>query len=408
MKRVRGSRRTRRQWILNSVLAVALIGVLGGGYLVATGGRSSAADTSQVRTTAVRTAAVTDTVSADGTVEAVSEVAANFGTSGTITAIKVAVGDKVQAGDVIARLDTSDATRALQLARLQLDSAEEQLDSAEEGTTTTDPATGESTTTVNASQVASAKAQVIQAQADVDDAEAAVEATTLVAPISGTVLEVNGKVGSTAGSTSSSAQGATGTSTASSSGDFVVVANTRALQVSISVPESDVGSLEAGQKATVTFPAIDGAEATGTITTIDPSGTASNSVVTFGVVVRLADVPSSVRLGQSASVTVTTASVSDAVVVPSTAVTTAGARSTVTLLKDGQQVATVVTLGVVGDSFTQITDGVAVGDQVVLTAATSASSSAGFGFPGGGLPGGGLPGGGLPAGGLPGGGPGGN
>jgi macrolide-specific efflux system membrane fusion protein len=399
------SRRTRRQWLLNSALVLVLVGVVVGGYLIATGGSSTAVDASSVRTTAVRTADVTATVSADGTVEAVDEVAANFETSGTIKTIKVKVGDTVAEGQVVAKLETADAERALTVAELQLDSAQEQLDNAEAGTTTTDPQTGTSTTTVSASQVASAKAQVIQAQADVDDAEAAVEATTLRAPISGTVLQVNGKVGSTSGSSSSSsaAQGGAGTSTTSTS-DFVVIANVRKLQVSISVPESDIGSLEVGQKASVTFPAVDGAEAVGVITSIDPVPTTSNSVVSYGVVVRLYQVPASVRLGQTASVTVTTESATDATVVPSTAVTTSGDRSTVTLLENDQQVVTPVELGVVGDTFTQITSGVAVGDQVVLTTATSSdSSSTQNQFPGG-FPG---AGGGAPPAGI-GGGPGGN
>ena len=114
----------------------------------------------------------------------------------------------------------------------------------------------------------------------------------------------------------------------------MLVANLKALQVSVSVPESDIGSLKVGQKATVTFPAVDDAEASGTITSIDPVATTSNSVVTYGVVVRLSGVPSTVRLGQSASVTVTTDSATGVLVVPSTAVTTTGDRSTVTVLAE--------------------------------------------------------------------------
>jgi len=194
----------------------------------------------------------------------------------------------------------------------------------------------------------------------------------------------------------------------STSSDLLVIANLKSLQVSVSVPESDIGSLKVGQKADVTFPAVKDASATGTISSIDPVPTTSNSVVSYGVVVRLTGVPTTVRLGQSASVTVTTGSATGVTVVPSTAVTTTGDRSTVTLLKDGQQNVTQVTLGVVGDTFTEVTDGVSSGDQVVLTSASSTSTSSG-GFPGGGFPGGGVPGGGgLPGGGaVPGGAPGG-
>jgi membrane fusion protein, macrolide-specific efflux system len=399
-------RRTRRQWLVNTGLAVALAAVVGAGVVISTSGNASGADTSALRTVAVRTGDVTAQVSADGSVEAVNEVAANFGTSGTIQTLTVKVGDTVTKGEVVATLDSAAAERALEVARLQLKSAKEQLSSAEDGTTTTDPTTHVTTTTVNESQVASAKAQVIQAQATYDDAKDAVAATTLYAPISGTVLEVNGKVGQTSGSSSSSSGSSQpgSTSSSSSSSDLVVIANLAALQVSVSVPESDIGSLAVGQAATVTFPAVSGASAKGRITSIDPVGTTSNSVVTFGVVVRLSGVPKSIRLGQSASVTITTDSATGVLVVPSTAVTTNGSRSTVLLLKDGQQVRTQVTVGVAGDSWTEITKGVSSGDQVVLTTSTSTSSSTtNQGFPGGGLTGGGIPGGGPGSGAVPGG-----
>lgn len=387
--------------MVNAGLAVGLAAVVGAGVVISISGNASGAGSSSLRTVAVRTGDVTAQVSADGSVEAVNEVAANFGTSGTIATLTVKVGDAVTKGEVIATIDAAAAERSLEVAGLQLKAAKEQLSSAEDGTTTTDPTTHVTTTTVNASQVASAKAQVIQAQATYDDAKDAVAATTLYAPISGTVLEVNGKVGQTSGSSSgSSGSSQPGSTTSSSSSDLVVVANLAALQVSVSVPESDIGSLAVGQAATVTFPAVGGATAKGKITSIDPVGTTSNSVVTFGVVVRLSGVPKSIRLGQSASVTITTDSATGVLVVPSTAVTTNGSRSTVLLLKDGQQVRTQVTVGVAGDSWTEITQGVSSGDQVVLTTSTStSSSSSNQGFPGGGFPGGGIPGGGAAPGG---------
>lgn len=393
--------RTRRRWVVNAGLAAVLAAVVGAGVLLGAEGSASGSDTSTVRTVAVRTGDVSAEVTADGSLEAVSEVAANFETTGTIKTLPVAVGGAVTEGQVIATLETADAERALQVAELQLDAAQEQLTSAKAGTTTTNPGAQTTTTTVSASQVSSAKAQVIQAQAAVDDAEAALDATTLRAPISGTVLQVNGKVGSSAGSSSSSAApSATGDSTSTST-DLVVIADLTALQVSVAVPESDIGSLALDQAAAVTFPAVDGASATGTITSIDPVPTTSSNVVTYGVVVRLSEVPATIRLGQSASVTITTATATGVLRVPSTAVTTTGERSTVLLLKEGAQQRTEVTLGVVGASFTEVTSGVAADDQVVLTTSSSRSSSTTDmgpgGFPGGGVigpPPGAAPGGG--------------
>ena len=374
---------------------VLVAAVTGAVLLVTKGGGNAQADTSSLRTVAVRTGDVTAEVTADGTVEAVSEVAANFATTGTIRTLGVSVGSTVSRGQVIATLQTADLTRAVKVARLQYSAALESLDSAEAGTTTTDPTTKKTTTTVDDAQVANANAQVVQAQATLEDAKAALAAATLKAPISGTVLQVNGKVGSTSGASSSGsssassgsgAAGAGGTGTTSSS-DLVVIANMSALQVSISVPESDIGKLAAGKTARITFPAMSGVATTGKITNLDPAGTTANSVVTFGVVVRLDTVPKGLRLGQSASVTITTSSAANALLVPSTAVTTNASVSTLTLLKknaDGTTTAqrTRVQVGVVGTSFTQVTSGVAAGDEVVLTSATTSTSSSTSAFGG--------------------------
>ncbi len=389
-------RRTQRQWLLNGLLGAVLVAALISAAILARGTDSAAANTAAIRTVAVQKANISASVTADGSVEAVNEVAANFATPGTIETIKVAVGATVKKGAALATLATGDLARNLKVAELQLEAAQEQLDAAEEGTTTTDVKSGSSTTTVNDAQVASASASLIQAQATVEDAESAVAAATLTASIGGTVLQVNGKVGSSTGSSATSGAGATGTgadaaTSSTSTTDFVVIADLTKLQVTVSVPERDIASLKVGQSASVTFPAVDKAAATAKITSIDPVGTTNNGVVTFGVAVQLTDVPDSIRLGQTASVTVTTASVKDAEAVPSTTVTTRGDRSTVTLVTNGQQVATVVKLGVVGDSYAEVTSGVQVGDRVLLATASATQGSENSPFPGGGGLGGGVP-----------------
>jgi membrane fusion protein, macrolide-specific efflux system len=402
---------TRRRWLLNGALVILLVGVLGTAALVVLrpADASSTSAAGVTRTTAVRTGSVTATVTADGTIGAVSQVAANFATSGTLTKVKVSVGSTVTKGQVIATIDRTSAERALTLAEANLASAEQAYSNAKSGTTTTDPTTHVTTTTVDKSQVLQAKTQLLQAQSSYDDAETTVESTTLYAPISGTVLQVNGRVGSTtgSGSGSTSAAGGASTSSSSSSSDFVVIADLTKLQVSVSFSEADVTDLKVGQTATVTFPALSGVSARGTITTIDPTGTTSNSVVTYGAVVRLRSAPAKVRLGQSASVSITTGTATDVLVVPSAAVTTSGTRTTVTkVATDGTQTTTAISVGVVGDTYTQVKSGLAAGDLVLLKTTTSSSSSSTTnGFPGGGA-GGTLTGGGA-AGGPPAGGPGG-
>ena len=61
--------------------------------------------------------------------------------------------------------------------------------------------------------------------------------------------------------------------------------------------------------------------------------------------------------------------------VPSAAVTTTGATSTVTVQKNGKDVTTHVTVGLVGSSTTQILSGVTAGEKLVEPTATVSSSS---------------------------------
>jgi macrolide-specific efflux system membrane fusion protein len=150
------------------------------------------------------------------------------------------------------------------------------------------------------------------------------------------------------------------------------------------VAEADAAKVQVGDSATVTFSALD-ESARGRVTSIDLQDTVSNNVVEYGVTVTLTDAPRKVRLGQTASVSIVTGVARNVLTVPSSAVTSVGNNSTVTVLQDGQQSVRPVQVGLVGDSSTEITSGLSEGDVVVLTTGTGSS---GFTFPGGGIPGG--------------------
>ena len=85
-----------------------------------------------------------------------------------------------------------------------------------------------------------------------------------------------------------------------------------------------------------------------------PSATTSSSTVSRSPWTRR---DASLRLGQTASVSITTATKSGVLNVPSAAVSTVGDISTVTVRKDGKDTTTVVQIGLVGDSATEITSG---------------------------------------------------
>jgi macrolide-specific efflux system membrane fusion protein len=420
MTRVRAS----KAWVINGALIVLLAGA-GFGIYQAFAPASNTAQ-AQTRSTQVRRATVSETISAAGTLASSYTGAANFTTAGKVTSIDVKAGDVVSAGQKLATVDSTQAAKQLQVAKANLSVAQDSLDSAEDAEN--NPVTtqngqssqnSQSSTQSAANSVTSAQAKLDQAELDVQTAQTALDNTSLYAPGAGTVTAVNGTVGqqSSSGSASSSqtsssgssqgGQGSSNSSSASSSSStsstgFITITNMSGLVVTTSVAEIDVSKVKAGQKATVTLNALPDKPVQATVSSISLTPTTSGSVVSYGAQLALTSPPDGLRPGQSASVVITVAEAENALSVPAAAVTTAGNTNIVTVQENGQNVSRQVQVGIRGESTVQITSGLTEGENIVLTA-TAATGTGGTGRTGTGTGGtGGFPGGGT--GGFPGGG----
>ena len=266
---------------------------------------------------------------------------------------------------------------------------------------------------VNPASITQDEAAVATAQQNVSNDQQALSDTKLTAPFSGTVIALNGTVGETvsgggassaaaggssSGSASASTGSASGGAASGSSSTFLTLATLGNLQVVAGFPEADAVKIKVGQPATVTLSALSNTTVSGTVTETDPNPTVVSNVVTYDDTISLTNPPATVQDGMSVTVAVVVASVSNALELPSSAVTTAGRFSTVSLLTNGKQTTKSVTVGLVGDSTTQILSGLSAGDVVVeptVTAtsggATTATPRAG-GFAGGGFAGAGIAG----------------
>ena len=400
--------RARRAWVINGALVLLLAGAGFGIYQAFTPASNTAQ--AQTRSTPVRRATVSETISAAGTLASTYTGAANFASSGKVTSISVKVGDVVSVGQKLATIDSTTASKQLSVAKANLEVAEENLDDAEAATATPTPSNGSQQGTTTTS-VTSLEAKLDQAQLDVQTAQAGVDATVLYAPGAGTVTAVNGTVGqqssssgsssSAQSSTSSSGQGgqaSTSTTTSSSSTGFITLTNMAGLVVDTSVAEIDVSKVKTGQKATVTLNALPDKPIQATVSSLNLTPTTSGSVVSYGAQLTLSAAPEGLRPGQSASVVITVAEAENALSVPAAAVQTVGTNSVVTVVENGQNVARPVQVGIRGESTVQITSGLTEGESVVLTgtaaAGTGTGRTGGTGtgtFPGGGT--GGFPGG---------------
>src|SRR5207244_13416525 len=74
------------------------------------------------------------------------------------------------------------------------------------------------------------------------------------------------------------------------------------------------------------------------------------------------------RMGQSANLSVTTATADSDLLVPTLAITTAGNRQTVTVVKNGQSSSVAVKTGISSNGRTEVLSGLSEGDQIELPA----------------------------------------
>ena len=376
---------------------VVLLAVGGGAVAVAAGALSPAATSATTLLTATAAVTdVTDSIAATGTVEAAWQYDLSFGagaveTSGSaastsaassngslassvtwpVTAVKVAVGDHVKAGQVLATAGTSDLDAQIADASRAASSAAIQLKQAR-----TDHSNATDTASRRQTQVALYNAESADAKAKSDLAalQALRKHAALTAPADGTVTVV-----------------AIATGADAPSGAAITMISSD-LQIATSVVESDIAAIKVDQQATVSIAALD-ASLVGKVVSIDPVGSASgtNGVVSFTVDVKLDSPPASLRPGMSADITIVAASATNVVAIPSRALSgTADAYTVRVIGDDGSVSVRDVQVGLVTSSLAEIKSGLQAGERVVTGTSSSQNTTNTVGGGGGAFPGGGV------------------
>lgn len=390
----------KRRAIWSTVAVLAVAGVVAAVAL----SQADEAVPAASSTTRVQRGTVTLAVAAAGTIQSAQTRGLSFSMAGTVTELNVKAGDTVTAGQVLARIDPGDAQDSVDSAQSRVEDAQDAVDRAvaaakvpacpttarttaaapsSTATATATASPGRSASTGTGGQTGgsgngsgggsggsgptqtctsntrvsttdslmSAQQQLNNANLALVQARTKLAGTTITAPIAGRVLSVGGKVGVKA------SPGGTG---------FVVLGDVANLTVKALFSEADVGRLAVGQIATIALPDR-AAEFPGKVSQIDPAGTVSSRLVKYGVVIAFDTVPADLLLGQSATVTVTTATVDDVLYVSSAAVTGVNnGKGTVTVRTGGKDEQRTVTVGLRGDQYTEISAGLAEGDEVVL------------------------------------------
>lgn len=114
--------------VLITAGGVLVIALLGGGYAVASTG-----NTNRYRLATVTNNSVDQGMALTGTLSPISQAGVSFPVSGTVADVYVQAGEYVNAGDQLAKLDTTDLKAAVTSAKSTLAQAELSLEQAENG-----------------------------------------------------------------------------------------------------------------------------------------------------------------------------------------------------------------------------------------------------------------------------------
>ena len=285
--------------------------------------------------------------------------------TGRLVYLGVVEGDRVRAGQVIARIEDADVKAQLaqaqanvQLSRAELHDAERSL--ARERLLGDSGFSSQASFDAAEARYQRVKAGIAAAEAAVDAAQVALENTVIRAPFDGTVLTKNADVGEVVAPLAASAF---------SKSAVVTVADLRSLQVEADVAESNLEAISPDQPCEIVLDAYPDVRYPGVVAKIVPTADRAKATVQVKVAFRsydarvLPEMSAKVHfLPRPSRVAVDTQPV---LVVPGTAVTERNGRSVVFVVERGRAVEVPVVAGRKVGSSVAIREGLRPGLQVV-------------------------------------------
>ncbi len=206
--------------------------------------------------------------------------------------------------------------------------------------------------------------------------------STIYAPVAGIVSNLSLADGVIISNSSDSITVSTGTNSNENSSSVTShtvgsITNPKGqYQATISLTESDIVKIKSGQKVTLTMDAFSGITFTGSVLSVDVSGSSNSGVTSYSVVVLLDDTDKEIYTNMAVTATIIINSQADVLLIPSTAIeTSSDGTSTVQIIKDGVTSNITVTLGSTNDSQTEIKSGLNEGDIIISSSLTNQSKS---------------------------------
>ncbi|MCI6273251.1 efflux RND transporter periplasmic adaptor subunit [Tractidigestivibacter sp.] len=338
----RRKERRRKNVIIGIVAACVVVAVLV--WRIASQQSAGVPEEPALQTMQVTRGEFTDEVKASGNVQPVNSVVVTPEVDGIISEVFVSEGDYVEAGATLLTVRNDSLDKAVREADIQLRSAKTQLSSAKDAYNTAYNAyyaDQADLATVNSAVDAVDAAQLAleTAQSAYDDAVAIANKRTVTAPSSGTIVVMNAVEGAAVGS--GVGAGAAATATSGSSGTLITIGDLSQMTVSVQVNEMDISKVSVGQAARASFSALPDVELDATVTRIasvsssDASGpypSYGGNVVTYAVDLLIPNPNPALKPGMTASVTISSTDIPDALMLPVSAITGEGDQATVSVV----------------------------------------------------------------------------
>nr|NNM89674.1 HlyD family efflux transporter periplasmic adaptor subunit [Bacilli bacterium] len=159
--------------------------------------------------------------------------------------------------------------------------------------------------------VLQAKASLANANAQLQSAKQNLSGTTIIAPINGIVAAINITQGQSDTSNNNPAIIVDGSLTSN-------------LEQTVSVPESEIGSVKPGETVTATATAFPTQTFTGKVLTVNPIPQVVSNVTEYTVTTSIQNVSNELKPGMTTQVTITTNTANNVITVPAIALTTIG------------------------------------------------------------------------------------
>ena len=305
-----------------------------------------------------RTGSLPGVVTATGELDAVNRVNVSPKRQGQLVDLLVDEGDRVVAGQPIARMDDGDLRDRIQELQANLLAAKSELERSRSELQRNEPLFRQGAISLNdlnrfrsdyevKSMAVNAAGQRLE-QRLVEGNE-----LTVRAPFSGVISQRFAEPGAyvTPTTTASASAGATSSS---------IVELARGLEVIAKVPESDLGRLSLGMPASVRVESFPDRRFPAQLRQIAPRAIKTNNVTSFEVKLQLTEPAPLLRIGMTADVDFQTGTLGPRTLVPTVAVVTENGRPGVLLVgKDREPKFQPVVLGVSSGRDTQIISGLA-------------------------------------------------